>query len=150
MLVPLTVLLSLINCIGLQLLTDSTDAAAVSQLRVLPVATADSPNATSRPQGASSSYARVHDFPPTGSKIKSMPRSPTIARACSAKSRLESSTWWHPCCFKNSCLETEALPKIVHSRVLAICIAASPTPPAADKIKTLDLRRRCPVKSIVL
>jgi len=55
MFVPLIVLLSPISCIGLQRLTESSEAAAFSQLRVLPLATADSPKATIRPQGASSS-----------------------------------------------------------------------------------------------
>jgi len=51
---------------------------------LVPDAADESPNATRRPHGARRSYPVVHDFPPTGSKMRSTPLSPTTARTARA------------------------------------------------------------------
>ncbi len=151
MFVPLIVLLSDIICIGLQRLIESTEAAAFSQLRVLPPATADSPNATNRPQGAKSSYARVHDFPPTGSQDQvdaalTDDRARLRGEIAAGVEHVVAALFAQECVLGDAgAAENRAL-----SRLGDLNRRQARPPPAADKMSTLDWGRRCPVKSIML
>ncbi len=147
MFVPLMVLLSPISCIGLQLLTESTDAACGQPIARVAAATADKTERhqpTGRVPRAHRPASRI--FP---DRIQDQvdasiadDRARLLREICARVEHVMQAVLPR----KNACLEGAALPKIVHSRVLAICIAARPTPPAADKISTLDLRRRWPRK----